>query len=106
MRPQCDDFIHEVIMRPSADRFFRLRPLLYCGHVWMTEDSHYFSEEEDDTPLAPSPHIDRSWPKCSDVYRSSMQNADATTLRTPTVDDILLSILTIAMPGDRGLSHL
>jgi hypothetical protein len=60
----------------------------------------------DDTPLAPSPRIDRSWPKRSDVYRSSTQNADATTLRTPKVDDISLSILTIATPGDCGLSHL
>jgi hypothetical protein len=59
-----------------------------------------------DTPLAPSPRVDRSRPKRSDIYRSSTQNADATTLRTPKVDDILLSILTIATPGDRGLSHL
>jgi hypothetical protein len=59
-----------------------------------------------DTPQAPSPRVDRSRPKLSDVYRSSTQNADATTLRTPKVDDILLSILTIATPGDRGLSHL
>jgi hypothetical protein len=58
-----------------------------------------------DMPLAPSPRIDQSRPKCSDVYRSSTQNADATTLRTPKVDDILLSILTIAMPGDRSLFH-
>jgi hypothetical protein len=71
----------------------------------MTADSLDFSEEEDDTPLAPSPRVDRSRPKRSDVYRSSMQNADATTLRTPKVDDILLSILTIATPGDHGLSH-
>jgi hypothetical protein len=60
----------------------------------------------DDTPLAPSPRVDRSRPKRSDAYRSSTQNADATTLRTPKVDDIALSILTIATPGDRGLSHL
>jgi hypothetical protein len=59
-----------------------------------------------DTPLAPSPRVDRSWPKRSDAYWSSTQNADATTLRTCKVDDILLSILTIATPGDRGLSHL
>jgi hypothetical protein len=28
---------------------------LYCGNgrVWMTGDSHYFSEEEDDTTQAP-----------------------------------------------------
>jgi hypothetical protein len=58
-----------------------------------------------DTPQAPSTRVDRSRPKHSDVYRSSMQNADATTLRTPKVDNILLSILTIATPGDRGLSH-
>jgi hypothetical protein len=65
-----------------------------------------FCPENDDTPLAPSPCVDRSRPKCSDVYRSSTQNADATTLRTPKVDDILLSILTIATPRDRSLSHL
>jgi hypothetical protein len=59
-----------------------------------------------DTPQAPSPRIDRSRPKRSDVYRSSTQNADATTLRTLKVDDILLSILTVATPGDSGLSHL
>jgi hypothetical protein len=59
-----------------------------------------------DTPQAPYPHVDRSRPKRSDAYRSSTQNADATTLRTCKVDDILLSILTIATPGDRGLSHL
>jgi hypothetical protein len=58
-----------------------------------------------DTPLAPSPRVDRSRPKRSDVYRSSTQNADATTLRTPKVNNILLSILTIATPRDRGLSH-
>jgi hypothetical protein len=72
----------------------------------MTADSHYFSEEEDDTPQAPSPRVDRSRPKRSDVYRSSTQNADATTLRTLKVDDIPLSIFTIATPGDSGLSHL
>jgi hypothetical protein len=59
-----------------------------------------------DTPQAPSPRVDRSWLKRSDVYRSSTQNADATTLCTPKVNDISLSILTIATPGDRGLSHL
>jgi hypothetical protein len=59
-----------------------------------------------DTPQAPSTRVDRSRPKLSDVYRASTQNADATTLRIPKVDDILLSILTIATPGDRGLSHL
>jgi hypothetical protein len=62
--------------------------------------------EGDDTPQAPSPRVDQSQPNRSDVYRSSTQNADATTLRTPKVDNILLSILTIATPGDRGLSHL
>jgi hypothetical protein len=93
-------------MRPSADGFFRLRPLLYCGHVRMTADSHCFSEEEDDTPQAPSPHVDRSWPNRSDIYRSSTQNADATTLHTCKVEDIFLSILIIAMPRDLGLSHL
>jgi hypothetical protein len=35
-----------------------------------------------------------------------MQNADATTLRTCKVDDIFLSILIIATPGDLGLSCL
>jgi hypothetical protein len=55
---QCDDFIHEVTMRPSADGFFQLQPLLYYGHVQMTADSHCFSEEEDDTPQAPSPRVD------------------------------------------------
>jgi hypothetical protein len=59
-----------------------------------------------DTPQAPSPRVDRSQPNCSNVYRSSTQNADATTLRTLKVDDISLSILTIATPGDRGLSYL
>jgi hypothetical protein len=93
-------------MRPSADGFFRLRPLLYCGHMWMTADGHCFSEEEDDTPQAPSPRVDRSRPNRSDVYRSSTQNADMTTLRTCKVDDILLSILIIATLGDLGLSRL
>jgi hypothetical protein len=106
MRPQCDDFIHGVTMRPSADGFFRLRPLWYYGHVRMTVDSHYFSEEEDDMPQAPSPRVDRSRPKRSDIYRSNTQNADAMTLCTCKVDDISLSISTVAMPGDRGLSHL
>jgi hypothetical protein len=106
MRPQCDDFIHEVTMRPSADGFVRLRPLLCCGHVRMTADSHCFSEEEDDTPQAPSPCVNQSRPNHSDIYQSSTQNADAMTLHTPKVDDILLSILTIATPGDRGLSQL
>jgi hypothetical protein len=73
-------------------------------------DPHHFvhasSMVSGDTPQAPSPRVDRSRPKLSDVYRSSTQNADVSTLRTPKVDDILLSILTIATPGDRGLSHL
>jgi hypothetical protein len=71
-------------------------PLLYCGHMRMTEDSHYFSEEEDDTPQAPYPHVDRS-------------SYAAMTLCTCKVDDNSLSILThqtVAMPGDLGLSHL
>jgi hypothetical protein len=55
----------------------------------MTEDSHCFSEEEDDMPQAPSPRVDRSRPNRSDVYQSSTQNADATTLRTLKVDDIV-----------------
>jgi hypothetical protein len=59
-----------------------------------------------DTPQAPYPRVDRSRPNHSDVYRSSTQNADATILHTCKVDDIPLSILTIATPGDRGLSHL
>jgi hypothetical protein len=59
-----------------------------------------------DTPQAPSPHIDRSRLNCSHIYRSSMQNANVTILRTCKVDNISLSILTIATPGDRGLSHL
>jgi hypothetical protein len=58
MRLQRDDFIHMGTMRLSADGFFRLRPLLCCGHVWMTADSHCFSEEEDDMPQALSPHRD------------------------------------------------
>jgi hypothetical protein len=66
----------------------------------------YASLDRGDTPQAPSPRVDRSRPKCSDVYRSNTQNADATTLRTPKVDDIPLSIFTIATPGDCGLSHL
>jgi hypothetical protein len=37
----------------------------------MTEDSHCFSEEEDNTPQAPYPSIDRSQPMLSDAYRSS-----------------------------------
>jgi hypothetical protein len=73
----------------------------YC-----TADSHYFSEEEDDTPQAPYPRVDQSRPNRSNAYWSSTQNADATTLHTIKVDDIVLSILTIATPGDRGLSHL
>jgi hypothetical protein len=59
-----------------------------------------------DTPQAPSPRVDRSRPNRSNVYRSSTQNADTTTLRTCKVDDIFLSILIIATPGDLGLSHL
>jgi hypothetical protein len=59
-----------------------------------------------DTPQAPSPRVDQSQLKRSDVYRSSMQNADATKLCTLKVDDIVLSILTVATPGDHGLSHL
>jgi hypothetical protein len=61
---------------------------------------------DSDMPQAPSPCVDQSWLKLSDTYWASTQNADATTLRTLKVDDILLSILTVAMPGDRGLSHL
>jgi hypothetical protein len=72
----------------------------------MTADSHCFSEEEDDMPQAPSPRIDQSRPNRSDVYRSSTQNADTTTLRTCKVDDILLSIFIIAMLGDLSLSRL
>jgi hypothetical protein len=106
MQPQCNDFIHEVTMRPSADGFFQIRPLLYCGHVRMTVDSHCFSEEEDGTPQAPSPHVDQSRPNRSDVYQSSTQNADTTTLRAYKVNDIVLSILIIATPGDLGLSRL
>jgi hypothetical protein len=71
MRLQRDDFIHVGTMRPSADEFFRLRPLLCCGHVQMTEDSHCFSEEEDDTPQVPYPSVDRSRPTVSDAYRTS-----------------------------------
>jgi hypothetical protein len=58
-------------MRPSANGFFWLQPPLYCGHMWMTADSHCFSEEEDDTPQAPYPRVDWSQPKLSDAYRSS-----------------------------------
>jgi hypothetical protein len=71
VRPQRNDFIHVGTMRPSADRFFQLRPLLYCRHVQMTEDSHCFSEEEDDMPQVPYPHVDRSRPTVSDAYRTS-----------------------------------
>jgi hypothetical protein len=53
-----------------ADGFFRLRPLLCCGHVRMTADSHCFSEE-DDTPQVPYPSVDRSRPTVSDTYQSS-----------------------------------
>jgi hypothetical protein len=63
------------------------------------------NEKGVDMPQAPSTRVDRSQLKLSDVYQSSMQNADATTLHTCKVDDIVLSILTIATPGDRGLSH-
>jgi hypothetical protein len=59
-----------------------------------------------DTPQAPSPCVDRSRPKHSDVYWSNMQNANAMTLRTLKVDDIPRSIFTVATPGDRSLSHL
>jgi transposase InsO family protein len=62
--------------------------------------------EHVDTPLAPSPHVDRSRLHRSNVYRSSTQNADATILRTCKVDDISLSILIIATLGDLGLSRL
>jgi hypothetical protein len=58
MWPQRDDFIHVGTMRPYSDNFFQLQPLLYCRHVRMTEDSHCFSEKEDDTPQAPSPRVD------------------------------------------------
>jgi hypothetical protein len=73
----------------------------YC-----TADSHCFSEEEDDTPQAPSPRVDRSRPNRSNIYRSSTQNADAAILRTCKVDDISLSILTVATPRDLSLSRL
>jgi hypothetical protein len=82
--------------------------------VWDAIDQHRMNEEDEvsrlremdvDMPQAPSTCVDRSRPKLSDIYRSSTQNANATTLRTPKVDDILLSILTIATPGDHGLSH-
>jgi hypothetical protein len=70
------------------------------------EQSSYNLLQSGDTPQALYPHVDWSRPKRSDAYWSSTKNADAMTLRTLKVDDILLSILTIATPGDRGLSHL
>jgi hypothetical protein len=71
MQLQRDDFIHMITMRPYSAGFFRLCPLLYCGHVRMTGDSHCFSEEEGDTPQAPYPCVNPSWPKLSDTYWSS-----------------------------------
>jgi hypothetical protein len=62
--------------------------------------------QDGDTPQAPSPRVDQSRPNRSDIYWSSTQNANATTLRTCKVDDIYLSILIIATPGDLGLSRL
>jgi hypothetical protein len=64
------------------------------------------TDVDGDTPQAPSPRVDRSWPNRSDVYRSSTQNADVTTLCTCKVDDIFLSILIIATSKDLGLSCL
>jgi hypothetical protein len=40
---------NEVLLR----RFFPTPPYCANGHVQMTEDSHCFSEEEDDTTQAP-----------------------------------------------------
>jgi hypothetical protein len=105
MRLQRDDFIHVGTMRPYSDNFFRLRPLLYCGHVRMTEDSHCFSEEEDDTPQVLYQRVDRRRLKLSDTYWSSYA---ATTLCTRKVNDNPLSILmhqTVAMLRDLSLSR-
>jgi hypothetical protein len=59
-----------------------------CLHVGTADDTQ--PALADDTPLAPSPRVDRSRPNRSDVYRSSTQNADATILHTCKVDDISL----------------
>jgi hypothetical protein len=111
----------EVLRRHARKRSRKKRQLLpyhtsaLSGEDWVQELIHGHPNRiktelrmhlHVDTPQAPSKRVDRSRPKLSDVYRSSTQNADATTLRTLKVDDILLSILTIATPGDRGLSQL
>jgi transposase InsO family protein len=82
------------------------RELYKLLRIKLALSTAYHPQTDGDMPQAPSPRVDRSRPKRSDVYRSSMQNADATTLCTLKVDDIPLSILTVATPGDRGLSHL
>jgi hypothetical protein len=81
----------------DVDRTRTLKPLA---------QTCYRCGQTGDTPQAPSPRVDQSRLNRSDVYRSSMQNADATTLRTCKVDDIFLSILVIATLGDLGLSRL
>jgi hypothetical protein len=78
-----------------------LSTVIYCSPC-----SNSVGNESTDTPQAPSPCVDRSRPNRSDIYQSSTQNADAMTLHAYKVDDIVLSILIIATPGDLGLSHL
>jgi hypothetical protein len=84
--------------------FLTLPPIVLrtCADDW---GQSLFSEEEDDTPQAPYPCVDRSRLKLSNTYQSSYA---ATTLHTCKVEDNLLSILThqtVAMPGDLGLSR-
>jgi hypothetical protein len=50
MRPLRDDFIHMGTMRFYSNIFFQLSSYCANGHVWMTGDSHCFSEEEDNMP--------------------------------------------------------
>jgi hypothetical protein len=76
MWPQRDDFVPMGTMRFYSDDFFPTP--LYCanGCVQMTGDSHYFSEEEDDTTQAPYPRVDQCRPTLSNAYQSSYAEDD------------------------------
>jgi hypothetical protein len=116
MRPQRDDFVPMGTMRFYSDVFFWLSSYCANRHMQMTGDSHCFSEKEDDTTQAPYPHICRSRPKVSDIYRSSDSKSQqlpvynkTTTLHTYKLIDFLVSILThqtVATPSVLGLSCL
>jgi hypothetical protein len=89
----------------SNEQLFNTVYVMYRG-TWPSVESGIEVTINIDMPQAPSPRVDRSRPKLSNTYWSSTQNANATTLCTLKADDILLSILTVATPGDSGLSYL